>query len=116
MTNNNRNLVQGLQKQLIDKVLSFMKEKELNLVEFNEPFRVFVEEPSHYDDYVTVPILVRSLYSDGSIVGDDDELKIENLSIYEIAYIMDVLDSGKYTVDEDDFIDPAGGRGLHSHI
>lgn len=117
MTNNNRNLVQDLQKQLINKVLSFMNEKDLNMVELNTPFRIFVEEPSFDDDYVMVPLASRYLYRDGSIGADGEEVKIENLSIYEIAYIMDVLESGDYTVDDDDeFIDPAGGRGLHSHI
>lgn len=116
MTNNNRNLVQDLQKQLINKVLSFMDGEDLNMVKFNSPFRIFVEEDTFDGDYVKVPIVARSLYADGSIGADDEELKIENLSIYEIAYIMDVLESGDYTVDEDDFIDPAGGRGLHSHI
>lgn len=115
MTNNNRMLVQDLQKQLIDKVLSFMNEKDLNMVEFVTPFRIFVEEPS-FDDYVMIPLASRYLYRDGSIGADDEEIKIENCSIYEIAYIMDVLESGDYTVDEDDFIDPAGGRGLQSHI
>jgi hypothetical protein len=116
MTNNNRNLVQDLQKQLIDKVLSFMNEKDLNMVEFNTPFRIFVEEPS-FDDYVMIPLASRYLYRDGSIGADGEEVKIENCSIYEIAYIMDVLEGGHYTVDDDDeFIDPAGGRGLQSHI
>ncbi len=116
MTNSNRMLVQDLQKQLINKVLSFMDENDLNMVELKTPLRIFVEEPS-FDDYVMVPIVARSLYADGSIGAYDEEIKIENCSIYEIAYIMDVLEGGHYTVDDDDeFIDPAGGRGLQSHI
>lgn len=117
MTNNNRNQVQDLQKQLIDKILHFMDEKNLDMVEFKSPFRIFIEESTFDGDYVMAPFPANFLYRDGSIgTYDDDEVKLENLSIYEIAYIMDVLEGGDYTVDEDDFIDPAGGRGLHSHI
>lgn len=111
----NKKLVQDLQEQLIQKIQDYMKSKELNMVEFKNKFRVYVNEESFDGDFIRVPLVGICLYDDGTIGTDDGDVILKELDIYELAHIADVLEAGEYTVDEE-FIDPAGGRGLHSHI
>lgn len=122
-SNFNRNLVQTLQETFIKNIRSRMTDRGIIQIEFKTPFRIYAEESSYNDDYVKVPLAAYSMFRDGNVLaqnenGDDESFKIESLDIYDLAYIMDVLESGDYTVEEDDeeFIDPAGGRGLESHI
>lgn len=117
----NKKSVQDLQNTINDGILSFMKEKGFNRVEFKTPFRIYVEEQSFDDDYVRVPYGASSLSQDGTVLITneycDDEINVRAMDIYESAHILDALESGDYEIDEDDeFIDPAGGRGLESHI
>lgn len=111
----NKKLVQDLQEQLIQKIQDHMKSKGLNMVEFKNKFRVYVNQESFDDDYIRIPLVGVCLYEDGTIGTDDGDVILKELDIYELAHIADVLDAGEYTVDEE-FVDPAGGRGLQSHI
>ena len=108
--------IKKLQNELVDKVIQAMKTSELHMVEFKTPFRVFIEEQTFDGDYIMVPLLARYLYDDGTLGTEDGDYILKDLTIYEIAYILDVLEAGEFTVDDDEFIDPAGGRGLQSHI
>lgn len=119
-SNFNRKLVQTLQETFITNIKLRMTDRGLNQIEFKSPFRIYMEESSYDNDYVRVPWIAQSLFQDGSMLvqGETEEgsVRIESLDIYELAMIMDILESGDYTVDEEEFIDPAGGRGLQSHI
>jgi len=111
--------LQDIQSEMINKV----KEKCSTIKEtitFRNTFAVYVTE-NHFDDDVRVQFAVDKILPDGVVIGtsfgDDVEINLAELDIYEIAHILDELDNGHYTTDDDDeFIDPAGGRGLHSHI
>jgi len=119
-SNFNRKLVQTLQETFITNIKLRMTDRGLNQIEFKSPFRIYMEESSYDNDYVRVPWAAQSLFQDGSMLvqGETERgsVRIESLDIYELAMIMDILESGDYTVDEEEFIDPAGGRGLQSHI
>jgi hypothetical protein len=119
-SNFNRKLVQTLQETFITNIKLRMTDRGLNQIEFKSPFRIYMEESSYDNDYVRVPWVAQSLFQDGSMLvqGETEKgsVRIESLDIYELAMIMDILESGDYTVDEEEFIDPAGGRGLQSHI
>jgi len=113
--------LQDIQSEMIDKV----REKCSTLkktITFRNTFAVYVMENDTYlDDDIRVQYAVREILPDGVVIGtsfgDDVEINLSELDIYEIAHILDELDNGHYTIDDDDeFIDPAGGRGLHSHI
>jgi hypothetical protein len=112
----NKQLVQDLQTKLIEKVSQHMKNKNLHMVEFNTLFRVYVQEQTFDGDYMRVPLRARCLYQDGTIGTEDGSVILKELDIYELAYVVDVLEAGEYTVDDEEFIDPSGGRGLESHI
>jgi len=123
-SNFNRNLVQVLQTTFIKGIKERMTNRGLNQIEFKTPFRIYTDEQGYSDDMIRVPWGARSLFQDGNMLiqsdtGDynDGSVMIDTLDIYELALIMDILESGDYTTDDDEeFIDPAGGRGLQSHI
>ncbi len=98
MTNRNRNSVQELQGQFIDKILLFMKENEYNMVEFRNAFRVYINEESYDGDVIQVPIAARYLYADGNLGTEDQDVILKELSIYELAYMLDVLEGYEFTV------------------
>jgi len=113
--------LEDIQSEMIDKV----REKCSTLkktITFRNSLVVYVTENDTYiNEDVRVQYVVYKLQPDcvviGTSFGDDVEINLAELDIYEIAHILDELDNGHYTIDEDDeFIDPAGGRGLHSHI
>jgi len=112
--------VQCFKAQMVQKIFEFMKKHES--IEFKHPFKIYVEEEtlgwngSDGINTILVPLVAYHMYDTGCIRTDDGEVMIAGLSLHELAYILDTIDSGDYIVDDDEFIDPAGGRGLHSHI
>lgn len=121
MTNTNRQIIQTIQKSFVDTIKYRLETKGHNLIDFKNPFRIYMDEQVYYEDYIRIPWGVRSLFKDGSVIGQNENgeegsFALESLDVYDLAYIMDVLESGEYTVDDEEFIDPAGGRGLQSHI
>lgn len=125
MTNHNMQIVQTLQRSFVSTIKHHMETNGYNQIEFKEPFRIYAEEQVYYNDYIKTPWVAQSLFKDGSLIAknetEEGSFVIDTmLDIYELAHILDVLQSGRYTaeieVDDEDFIDPAGGRGLQSHI
>ena len=124
-TNFNRKLVQTLQETFIRNIKSRMTDRGLNKIDFKTQFYIYIVDSNHYnEDNIRVPWVAQSLFQDGSMLvqaeTEEGSIQIESLDIYELAMIMDILESSDYTVVDDDddqeFIDPAGGRGLQSHI
>lgn len=96
----NKKMVEIAQEQLIQKIFDYLKEKELNMVEFKTPFRIYVEEKNFNEDYLRVPILAKYLYDDGTIGTEDGDEKLNFLDIYELAHIADILENEDYLVEE----------------
>lgn len=115
----NRNIVRAVEESFINGIKDRMKDNGYNQIEFKSPFRIYMDESSYDNDYVKVPWVAQSLFQDGSMIvkseTEEGSVMINSLDVYELATIMDALDSGDYIVDEE-LIDPAGGRGLQSHI
>lgn len=109
-----RNSVQYIHAQLVSKILDFLK--TYDAIEFKTPFKVYVEEDTFDSETIMVPLTVTNMYDTGCVRTEDGEVLIASLSPYELAYILDVIEAGEYIYEEDDFMDPAGGRGLDSHI
>jgi|694.fasta_scaffold10641_12 hypothetical protein len=95
----NRERVQELQSQLINEIKTFIP-KSGELV-FRNSFAVFIQ--MDYDDhYETEKILIYSLLKDGTLSTDGDSIKLEELSIYELAYILDMLENNLFHIDNED--------------
>ena len=99
----NRERVQELQSQFISEIKPFIP-KSGELV-FNNVFSVLIETGYHDDHYETEKILIYSLLKDGTLSTDDEmkfTIRLEELSIYELAYILDVLENNLFHIDNED--------------
>lgn len=94
----NKQSVQNLQSEMINKVKEKVSSID-NKIVFNNIFSVYVSE-NHFDDDVRVQYAVEALLPDGVVIGtsfgDDVEINLAELDIYEISHILDELESGNY--------------------
>ena len=116
----NRNIVKAVEESFINGIKDRMKDNGYNQIEFKNPFYIYIVDDNPYNnDNIKVSWVATSLFQDGSMIvkseTEEGSVMINSLDVYELATIMDALDSGDYIVDEE-LIDPAGGRGLQSHI
>lgn len=98
----NRERVHELQSQLISEIKTFIP-KSGELV-FRTSFAVFKKflQMDYDDHYETEKILIYSLLNDGTLSTDGDSIKLEELSVYELAYILDVLENNLFHIDNED--------------
>lgn len=98
----NRERVQELQSQLINEIKTFIP-KSGELV-FRDSFAVFIE--MHYHDlYETEKLLIYSLLQDGTLSTDDEmkfTIRLEELDVYELAYILDMLENNLFHINNED--------------
>lgn len=97
--------VKVLENEIIEKIKekcsTIIGESDANLV-FKSPFSVWVTvgmcETEGGERYVA-----KSILSDGTIIaesfGDDEEVSLLNLDIYELAYILDEIEEGNYKLN-----------------
>lgn len=97
--------IMDLRAEFIDKIQKFFVEKELETIDFNRMFTVYLTADNQGELTVKEPHVIKSL-EDGKVlfgqdsVGDDVEINITYIEqIAELAYILDVLEDGDYTVD-----------------
>jgi hypothetical protein len=99
----NAKRVSDLQNQMVQEIKNWLAEKNFSgLLELktNVVVQVDVKSPSG-DDWGTEGRLLKYLTIDGFIVDEyDEEIGINELNPYEIAFILDELDEGKYTIEE----------------
>ena len=97
--------LQDLRTEFITKIEQFFVEKELETINFYRMFSVFVSEEQSDGYYYKVPVTIKYLEEGKVLLGEDwegneYEMNVEYVeSIGELAYILDVLEDGEYTVD-----------------
>lgn len=97
MSNTSKQLVQQLQQELIQKTKTILASYDSEQIDFTSPFAIRIYEGA-LDDYVQVSYRATSILSDGTILYDSDttsgeEVPINELDIYEIAHICDLLET-----------------------
>lgn len=102
MSSTSKELVQHLQQELINKAKTILASydsdpQELVLVQFKTRFQIRISEGA-FDDYVLVSYPATGILQDGTILYDSDtssgeEVPIDQLDIYEIAHICDLLET-----------------------
>lgn len=99
----NKQTVQVIQKGFIDNIKAHLVNHSIETLEFLSPFRIWVAE-TMFDDETRVPYVAVGLLNDGTVVGgseiDEQEFSLEELDIYELAHILDTIDSRKYKIHE----------------
>jgi hypothetical protein len=97
--------IEDLRKELITKIEKFFIDNDLETINFNRMFTVYLTAPNQGELTVMEPHIVKSL-EEGKVllgqdfIGDDIEINVMYLEqIGELAYILDVLEDGDYFVD-----------------
>ena len=100
----NAKRVSDLQAQMVQEIKDWLVQKNFSgLLELktNIAIQVDVSSPSG-DDWGTEGRVIKYITIDGFIVDEyDEEIGLEQLNPYEIAFILDELEEGNYTIEED---------------
>lgn len=91
-----------LENDIIENIKRFVEELGQDEIHFNEMFWVWVTESDISDNgYIRVSYAAVGL-RDGFVIGtsefDEQEIQLEELDIYELAHIMDLLVSNKFEI------------------
>lgn len=94
--------IQKLENDIIENIKRFVEELGQDEIHFNEMFWVWVTESDMSDNgYIRVSYAAVGL-RDGFVIGtsefDEQEIQLEELDIYELAHIMDLLVSNKFEI------------------
>ena len=99
----NAKRVSDLQNQMVQEIKDWLVQKNFSgllKLNTNVVVQVDVKSPSG-DDWGTEGRLLKYLTIDGYIVDEyDEEISVGELNPYDIAFILDELDEGKYTIEE----------------
>ena len=103
----NAQRVKTLQRQLIKDVMIWLGNKDLEEVKFERPFVINLDVTSATgDDWGTEALVVTHMKNDGSVYANSDDVSdqpvaISDLSLDEIAFILDELDEGRYSTENE---------------
>jgi hypothetical protein len=97
--------IEDLRTEFITKIEKFFVDNKLETINFYRMFTVYLTAPNQGELTVMEPHVIRSLeygkvLFGQDFIGDDIEINVKYLEqIGELAYILDVLEDGDYTVD-----------------
>lgn len=91
-----------LENDIIENIKRFVEELGQDEIHFNEMFWVWVTESDISDNgYIRVSYAAVGL-RDGFVIGtsefDEQEIQLEELDIYELAHIMDLLVANQFEI------------------
>lgn len=97
--------LQDLRLEFITKIGEFFVNNKLETINFYRMFTVFVSEEERNGYYYKAPVIIKYLEDGKTLIGEDwegneYEMNLNYVeSLAELAYILDVLEDGDYTVD-----------------
>jgi len=97
--------IEDLRTEFITKIEKFFVDNKLETINFCRMFTVYLTAPNQGELTVMEPHVIRSLeygkvLFGQDFIGDDIEINVKYLEqIGELAYILDVLEDGDYTID-----------------
>ena len=99
----NAKRVADLSDQLVSEINQVISTRSIQEVEFNRPFTIQLDVQSTTGDYWDIEEgLCRRITGEGitiiqsDITGDEQEVKLEELRVVELAFILDELEEGNY--------------------
>jgi hypothetical protein len=99
----NAQRVSELRADIINEIKDFMNSKQLEQIEFKNLFVVQIEANGMGTDYDTgiELITVQLLTNDGFVIAKEQmEINLSELNPYELVWILDELEEGKYNVSQ----------------
>ena len=98
----NAEKVSVLRTDIINDIKDYMSSKHLEQIEFQNQFTIQVDSMkfSDYDNGIE-ELIVSYLTDDGFVIcTDGEEINLDELSPYELAWALDELEEGKYSITE----------------
>ena len=92
-----KSIITTLENSLKENIKAHLSVRNIAELKFKRAFVVTLENYD-YEGVMAIPATVTALLHDGTVVTKDEELLIGELDIYELAHIMDTLESTEYTV------------------
>ena len=99
----NAEKVSVLRTDIINDIKDYMSSKHLMQIEFKDMFTFQAEVASSLTDYDmgVEQLIAKWLTSDGFVIDTDGgEFNLDELSPYELAWVLDELEEGKYSITE----------------
>jgi hypothetical protein len=99
----NAQRVSELRADIINEIKDLMKSKQLEQIEFKNLFTVQVDVTNYETDYDlgVELIVVQFLTNDGFVIAKEQmEINLDELNPYELSWILDELEEGKYNVSQ----------------
>lgn len=100
----NAKRVEDLSNTLVQEITELITSKSIQEAEFKRPFTIQLDVHSTIGDYWDVEeCLCRRITGEGVIIvqsdhtGDEQEVKLDELKVIELAFILDELEDGSYT-------------------
>jgi hypothetical protein len=100
----NAKRVEDLSNALIQEIREQITTRSIQEAEFKRPFTIQLDVQSATGDYWDVEEgLCRRITGEGMIIiqsdhtGDEQEVKLEELKVIELAFILDELEDGSYS-------------------
>jgi hypothetical protein len=100
----NAKRVEELSNALIQEITEQITNRSIQEAEFKRPFTIQMDVQSTTGDYWDVEVgLCRRITGEGMIIiqsdltGDEQEVKLDELAVVELAFILDELEDGSYT-------------------
>jgi hypothetical protein len=95
--------VEDLSNTLVQEITELITSRSIQEAEFNRPFTIQLDVQSTIGDYWDVEEgLCRRITGEGMVIvqsdhtGDEQEVKLDELKVVELAFILDELEDGSY--------------------
>lgn len=98
-TKKNRDDVEHYQSRLISRITDYLKDNNIGIMNFNEDFAIYVEKSSFDDEYLMQGVIASALDSDGNIYTTEGNVRLSSISVYELAYILDLIESNLFEIE-----------------
>lgn len=99
----NAQRLKTLERQLIHDLMAWLEKHQVEQVRFTRPFVVNLDAVSPAgDDWGTEAMVITHIDLDGSVSGEGSEhdpVRVADLQTHEIAFLLDELEEGNYSID-----------------
>ena len=93
----NAEKVSVLRTDIINDIKDYMSSKHLMQIEFKDHYTIHID--NEFDGFDEV--IVTYLTDDGYVIGTDgEEINLDEMTPYELAWTLDELEEGKYSITE----------------
>lgn len=98
----NAEKVSVLRTDIINDIKDYMSSKHLEQIEFKDQFTIQVDESTSVGDYsYEQEYIISHLTNDGFVISTEgNEINLDELNPYELAFVCDELEEGKYSITE----------------